>query len=49
MKKFRVGMGAAAVKELLAELDLEALDKELREELRDSSDSGVYGLFAAWR
>ena len=36
-KKFRVGMGAAAVKELLAELDLEALDKELRGELRDSS------------
>ncbi len=36
-EKFRVGMGAAAVKELLAELDLEALDKELREELRDSS------------
>ena len=36
-EKFRVGMGAAAIKELLAELDLEALDKELREELRDSS------------
>ena len=36
-EKFRVGMGAAAVKELLAELDLEALDKELREELRVSS------------
>ncbi|KMO86194.1 DNA-directed RNA polymerase subunit beta' [Megasphaera cerevisiae DSM 20462] len=35
--KFRVGMGAAAVKELLQGLDLEKLDKELREELRDSS------------
>ena len=30
---FRVGMGAEAIKELLAELDLEALAKELREEL----------------
>lgn len=36
-EKFRVGMGAAAVKELLQELDLEELNKELREELRDSS------------
>ncbi|MCH4166512.1 MAG: DNA-directed RNA polymerase subunit beta' [Megasphaera sp.] len=35
--KFRVGMGAAAVKELLQGLDLEKLDKDLREELRDSS------------
>ncbi|WP_150824130.1 DNA-directed RNA polymerase subunit beta', partial [Megasphaera sp. DJF_B143] len=35
--KFRVGMGAAAVKELLQELDLDQLDKDLREELRDSS------------
>ncbi|MBQ8447578.1 MAG: DNA-directed RNA polymerase subunit beta' [Clostridia bacterium] len=30
---FRVGMGAEAIKELLAELDLEALSKELRDEL----------------
>ncbi|MCH4178897.1 MAG: DNA-directed RNA polymerase subunit beta' [Megasphaera sp.] len=35
--KFRVGMGAAAVKELLQGLDLEKLDKDLREELKDSS------------
>ena len=35
--KFRVGMGAAAVKELLQELDLDALDKKLRDDLRDSS------------
>ena len=30
---FRVGMGAEAIKELLAEIDLEALSKELKEEL----------------
>ena len=36
-EKFRVGMGAAAIKELLQALDLEALDRELREELHDSS------------
>ncbi|MBQ7290578.1 MAG: DNA-directed RNA polymerase subunit beta', partial [Clostridia bacterium] len=30
---FRVGMGAEAIKELLAELDLEKLSKELRDEL----------------
>ena len=35
--KFRVGMGAAAVKELLQGLNLEKLNKELRDELRDSS------------
>lgn len=35
--KFRVGMGAAAVKELLQELDLEELNKSLREELRDAT------------
>lgn len=35
--KFRVGMGAAAVKELLQGLDLDSLDKELRAELKDSS------------
>ena len=34
---FRVGMGAEAIKELLAELDLEALSKELREELDRSA------------
>lgn len=36
-EKFRVGMGAAAIKELLQALDLEALNRELREELHDSS------------
>ncbi|EFD94319.1 DNA-directed RNA polymerase subunit beta' [Megasphaera lornae] len=35
--KFRVGMGAAAVQELLRALDLETLNKELREELRDAT------------
>ncbi|MBO5023251.1 MAG: DNA-directed RNA polymerase subunit beta' [Clostridia bacterium] len=34
---FRVGMGAEAIKELLSELDLEALSKELRDELERSS------------
>ncbi len=34
---FRVGMGAEAVKELLMELDLETMSKELREELAGSS------------
>ena len=34
---FRVGMGAAAVKELLAELDLAALDEALKDELAKSS------------
>ncbi len=34
---FRVGMGAEAIKELLSELDLEALAKELREELDKAS------------
>ncbi len=34
---FRVGMGAEAIKELLHELDLEKMDKELREELKDAS------------
>jgi len=34
---FRVGMGAEAVKELLCELDLEQLNKELRTELKDAS------------
>jgi DNA-directed RNA polymerase subunit beta' len=36
-EKFRVGMGAEAVKELLQGLDLEKLDEDLRNELRDSS------------
>ncbi len=35
--RFRAGMGAEAVKELLVELDLEALTKELRVELKDST------------
>ncbi|MBE6654283.1 MAG: DNA-directed RNA polymerase subunit beta' [Ruminococcaceae bacterium] len=34
---FRVGMGAEAIKELLSELDLEALSKELRDELERSA------------
>ena len=34
---FRVGMGAEAIKELLAEIDVEALSKELKEELENSS------------
>lgn len=35
--RFRAGMGAEAVKELLVELDLESLTKELRAELKDST------------
>ena len=35
--KFRVGMGAEAVKELLQDLDLEALNKELRNELNEAT------------
>jgi DNA-directed RNA polymerase subunit beta' len=35
--KFKAGMGAEAVKELLAELDLEKLSKELRNDLEDAS------------
>ena len=34
---FRVGMGAEAVKELLASIDLDAESKELKSQLRDSS------------
>jgi DNA-directed RNA polymerase subunit beta' len=34
---FRAGMGAEAIKELLAELDLEQLSKDLTAELRESS------------
>ena len=34
---FRAGMGAEAIKELLAEIDLEKLAKELREKLAESS------------
>ena len=34
---FRAGMGAEAVRELLAEIDLEALAKELREKLAEAS------------
>ena len=34
---FRAGMGAEAIKELLAEIDLEALSKELRDKLAESS------------
>jgi len=34
---FRAGMGAEAIKELLAEIDLDALAKELRSELADST------------
>ena len=35
--EFRVGMGAEAIKELLAELDCDALSKSLREELNTAS------------
>lgn len=35
--KFRAGMGAEAIKELLQEIDLEVLSKELRRELKDAS------------
>ena len=35
---FRVGMGAQAVKELLEEIDLEALTNELRAEMKDASN-----------
>ena len=35
--EFRVGMGAEAVKELLAEIDCDALSKSLREELETAS------------
>ncbi len=34
---FRAGMGAEAVRELLAEIDLEALSKELREKLAEAT------------
>ena len=34
---FRVGMGAEAIKELLAELDIEAISKQLKEELEKAS------------
>ena len=34
---FKVGMGAEAIKELLAELDIEALSKQLKEELATAS------------
>ena len=34
---FRAGMGAESIKELLAELDLDQLSKELTAELRESS------------
>lgn len=34
---FKVGMGAEAIKKLLAELDLEKLSKELRQELKEVS------------
>jgi DNA-directed RNA polymerase subunit beta' len=36
-QNFRAAMGAEAVKELLMELDLESLSKELRSELQDST------------
>jgi len=34
---FRAGMGAEAIYELLAEMDLDAISKELRDELRDAN------------
>ncbi len=36
-EEFRVGMGAEAIKELLAEIDIEALNAELREQLQTAS------------
>ena len=36
-KSFRAGMGAEAIKELLKQIDLEKLEKELREEVDNSS------------
>ena len=35
--EFRAGMGAEAIKELLSEVDLEALSKELKEKLADAT------------
>ena len=35
--RFRAGMGAEAVKELLQEIDLDELSRELREQLKESS------------
>ncbi|MBR2964978.1 MAG: DNA-directed RNA polymerase subunit beta' [Clostridia bacterium] len=35
--EFRAGMGAESIKELLAEIDLEALSKELKEKLADAT------------
>ena len=34
---FRVGMGAEAIKELLADIDIDALDKDLREQLETAN------------
>ncbi len=36
-EEFRVGMGAEAIKELLSEIDIEALNAELREQLQTAS------------
>ena len=36
-KAFKAGMGAEAIKELLKQIDLPTLDRELREEIRDAS------------
>ena len=36
VKSFRAGMGAEAIRELLCEIDLEQLDKELRDEIAHS-------------
>jgi DNA-directed RNA polymerase subunit beta' len=35
--KFKAGMGAEAIKELLEEIDLEKLSKELRAELAETT------------
>ncbi len=35
--RFRAGMGAEAIKELLAEINLEELSKEIKEELKDAT------------
>ena len=36
-EEFKVGMGAEAIKELLAEIDIDALNEELREQLQTAS------------
>lgn len=46
---FRAGMGAEAVKELLQNIDLDALAEELREEVETSKGQKKYVQSSAWR